>query len=451
MPYSYTLNSDPYGTTTAFTGVAGGNHIIKIKDDNGCITTKPVVIANDPPINMNITVDPASCNGSPDGKIYFSATGGSGVFQYSIDGNNFQQADSFIVSVPNITGTVRDNKGCTATQTVTVPLNIVVSVFIGNDMSICEGTTHQFNTQGSAATYSWNPDPTLSATNIKNPVASPTTTTTYYVTATQDICVVKDTITISVIPAPVANAGADSSICYGKTIQLNGSGGDTYAWSPSSQVNPPNGQNPSVKPTQTMNFYLDVFDVNGCKSLKKDTVFIEVVPAIQAFAGKDTSVGIGQPVQLIGLDLGNSGVTGYEWSPPTGLNDPNIQNPIAIINQDITYTLTLTTPEGCSGSDQILIRAFEGPEIYVPSGFTPNNDGKNDILRAFPVGMKEFRYFRVFNRWGEMIFSTPDYNRGWDGTIRGAKQGTGAFIWTAEAVDYRGNVISRRGTVTLIR
>jgi gliding motility-associated-like protein len=451
QPYNFTIDNGSYGPSGSFNAVTGGNHIIKIKDQNGCITTRPVVINNDPPINLNITVDPASCNGSPTGKIYLTASGGSGIFQYTIDGNNFQSADSFIVSVPNVTGTVKDNKGCTASQTVTVPLNILVSVFIGNDTTICEGTTHQFNTQGNAQNYTWQANPTLSATNIKNPVASPVTTTTYYVTATQDICIVKDTITISINPAPVANAGIDTSICAGKTINLEGSGGVAYSWTPASAVINPTAQNPSIKPQQTMNFYLEVTDANGCKSLKKDTVLVDVVPAVQAFAGKDTLVGIGQPVQLIGLDLGNSGVTSYVWSPPTGLDDPNIPNPVATISQDIIYTLTLTTPEGCEGTDQILIRAFEGPEIYVPSGFTPNGDGKNDILRAFPVGMKEFRYFRVFNRWGEMIFSTPNYNRGWDGTIRGAKQATGSFIWTAEAVDYRGNVISRKGVVTLIR
>ncbi len=450
-PYTYSIDNGSYVATPSFTGVTGGSHTINIKDDNGCITSRPVTVANDAPITLDITVDPASCNGSPEGKIYFTASGGSSDFTYSIDGTNFQVEDSFIVYNPNITGIVKDSKGCTASETVTVPLNIAVFVNAGNDTTICEGTSFTMNAQGNASSFVWEPDPSLSNVNILNPVASPLTSTTYYVTATQDICVVKDTINVMVRTAPVANAGPDSSICLGRTIQLSGSGGVNYVWTPNAQMVNPDGPNPSVSPNQTTDYYLTVIDANGCSSLKQDTVRVTIVPSVQAFAGEDMSVGIGQPVQLNGVDLANTGVTIYEWSPPIGLSDPNIPNPIATIDNDITYTLTLTTPQGCQGTDQITIRAFEGPEIYVPTGFTPNGDGKNDVLRAFPVGMVEFRYFKIFNRWGQMIFSTPDPNRGWDGTINGLKQPTGTFVWVVEAVDFNGNVFSRRGTVTLIR
>ncbi len=450
-PYTYAINNGSYVSNPVFTGVAGGSHDIRIRDENGCTVNKTVTVNNDPPLTLNITVDPESCNGSSEGKIYFNASGGSGMLQYSIDGINFQSADNFIVTNSNVTGVVRDSKGCSASQSVTVPLNIAVFVNAGNDTTICEGSSFQLNTQGNAATYVWQAAPSLSATNIKNPVASPVSTATYYVTATQDICIVKDTITVFVNPAPVANAGPDTSICLGRTIELAGSGGVVYNWLPANSVITPGVANPSVKPTQTTNYYLQVIDANGCASLKYDTVRVGIVASIQAFAGRDTSVGIGQPLQLIGVNLGSANITSFVWAPPTGLSDPNIANPVATLNYDITYTLTLTTAEGCEGTDQIVIRAFAGPEIYVPSGFTPNSDGKNDLLRAIPVGMKTFHYFKVFNRWGELIFSTADYNRGWDGTIRGLKQSTGTYIWIAEATDFRGNKVARRGSVTLIR
>ncbi|MBL7747046.1 MAG: gliding motility-associated C-terminal domain-containing protein, partial [Chitinophagaceae bacterium] len=94
---------------------------------------------------------------------------------------------------------------------------------------------------------------------------------------------------------------------------------------------------------------------------------------------------------------------------------------------------------------------YKGPEIYVPSGFTPDGNGLNDMLRPIPVGIKEFRFFRLFNRWGQLVFTTPDPRRGWDGRINGVPQPSGTFIWMAEAIDYKGNLITRKGTVTIIR
>jgi gliding motility-associated-like protein len=151
------------------------------------------------------------------------------------------------------------------------------------------------------------------------------------------------------------------------------------------------------------------------------------------------------------VDLGNSGASIYQWLPAQGLNNANIANPIATLNADLTYTLKLSTPEGCEGFDQVTVKVFMEPEIYVPTGFTPDGNGKNDILRAIPVGIKKFNYFRVFNRWGEMVFSTSDERSGWDGKVGGKEQATEVFVWIAEGIDYKGNKIFRRGTTTLIR
>ncbi|HEX6334148.1 MAG TPA: choice-of-anchor L domain-containing protein [Flavisolibacter sp.] len=449
-PYTYSTTGSSYSANNTFT-VNGGTHMVYVKDANGCVTSHSLTVPVDPQINMNVTLNPNLCSGQSDGMIYVSANGGSGQFQYSIDGTNFQPVDSFLVSTSPVTVTVQDNKGCTATQNVTIPLNDSVFVNAGNDLTICEGTSIQINTTHNASNFTWQAAPTLSSTSIPNPTASPVTTTTYYVTATKGFCTSRDTITVSVNPAPIANAGPGDSVCSGRTVFLQGSGGTGYQWFPAGQVDNPTSANPSVKPLQTTSYFLQVTDANGCTSLKYDTVTIKVVPAIQAFAGNDTFVAINQPLQLLAMDLGNSGVTGYTWSPPFGLSDPNIANPVATLDRDILYTVTLTTPEGCEGTDQVLVKVFLGPEIYVPTAFTPNGDGRNDVLRPIAVGMKEFHYFRVYNRWGEMIFSTNDPDRGWDGTIAGSKQATGTYIWILEAVDFRGNLVQRKGTSTLIR
>jgi gliding motility-associated-like protein len=87
----------------------------------------------------------------------------------------------------------------------------------------------------------------------------------------------------------------------------------------------------------------------------------------------------------------------------------------------------------------------------VPSGFTPNGDGHNDILRAIPIGIKEFKFFAVYNRWGQLVFYTTNAVSGWDGKFNGALQNAGAYVWVTEGIDYQGITIDRKGVAVLIR
>ncbi|HEU0064453.1 MAG TPA: gliding motility-associated C-terminal domain-containing protein, partial [Flavisolibacter sp.] len=143
--------------------------------------------------------------------------------------------------------------------------------------------------------------------------------------------------------------------------------------------------------------------------------------------------------------------TDITWSPGIGLNNSFIKNPLATLNSDITYVVTGRTAEGCEASDDISIKVFAQANLFVPTAFTPNGDGLNDVLKVIPVGIKELKFFNVYNRWGELVFTTKDYMKGWDGKVSGMLQGTFTFVWIAEGIDYKGNTIMRKGTVTLIR
>ena len=94
---------------------------------------------------------------------------------------------------------------------------------------------------------------------------------------------------------------------------------------------------------------------------------------------------------------------------------------------------------------------YKGPDVYVPTGFTPNADGKNDQFKPIPVAIKQLGYFRIFNRWGQLMFSTTKLNEGWNGKFAGIDQSGGIYVWMIQAITKDNQVINKKGTVALIR
>jgi gliding motility-associated-like protein len=188
---------------------------------------------------------------------------------------------------------------------------------------------------------------------------------------------------------------------------------------------------------------------NGCSS---DTAINTIrINAIVLHATNDTIIIKDQPLQLnVGAAYTGTSTLNYNWSPATGLNDPAIAMPIAILQDDQRYIVTVQTAEGCVAVDTVNVTIFKGSAIYVPSGFTPNNDGLNDVLRPRYIGIRTLGYFIVYNRWGQQIFTTASMTAGWDGTLKGALQ-EGTFVWIVAATDYAGKKYQLKGTVTIVR
>ena len=192
-------------------------------------------------------------------------------------------------------------------------------------------------------------------------------------------------------------------------------------------------------------FTLMTYTGKGCK----DTLFRPfTIFDNKSFAGRDTVAAFGEPVHL---DARGEPNMQYNWSPSIGLDHSDIEKPTATLDRDQRYQLNTVTEKGCKKESKILIKRYAGPELYVPTAFTPNNDGLNDRLKVVPVGIQSFGYFAVYDRWGQLIYRTTNYNEGWDGTFRGTKQPSATFVYVTEAIDYRGKRLFRKGTVTLLR
>jgi gliding motility-associated-like protein len=185
--------------------------------------------------------------------------------------------------------------------------------------------------------------------------------------------------------------------------------------------------------------------IDGCKDtiIRPFTIYDN-----KAMAGKDTIAASNEPVQLNARGGAN---VNYSWSPALGLSNVAIENPVAILDREQVYRLDAITDKGCDSHSRILIKRFNGPELYIPGAFTPNKDGLNELLKVFPVGIRSFNFFAVYNRYGQQVFYTTNYSEGWDGTYKGEKLASGAFVAYSTAVDYRGNPLIKKITVMLIR
>ena len=448
--YQYSINGVNYQSGNSFS-VAAGAYTVYVKDGAGCIKTDNIVINQPAALGLTVLTENASCNGGADGKITVTGQGGTSGYVYSIDGTTFQSSNVFQVLRSNYVVTIKDANGCTATTNTVVGLTNNLSLSLSGDTTICQGTSAGLFATTNATQITWSNANTLNNASVPNPIASPIDTTKYVVTVMLGACSIKDSLVVNIMPAPVANAGMNDEICFGQGYVLQGNGGITYEWSPATYFNNNislTAQNPGITPLQTIQYSLTVTDANGCRSLMPATVTITVTPPIKVIAlPGDTVVAKGDVVQL----RATSPVTNYIWSPAIGLDNSARQNPIATIDRDIAYEVTAYTAAGCKGSDTIKIKVFNGPEVYVPTGFTPNGDGKNEFLAPFPVGIKEVRYFRVYNRWGQLVFQTTRLSHGWDGKVEGKWQPMDTYVWALEVVTKENKVIRKRGTSILIR
>ena len=158
---------------------------------------------------------------------------------------------------------------------------------------------------------------------------------------------------------------------------------------------------------------------------------------------------VGKPISLIEQRVGKT----YEWIPSTGLDNPASATPLLTPTTEQFYKVKVKNNAGCVTVDSLLVRIFDEHDIYIAGGFTPNNDGKNDKVFPFLVGINSFHYLKIFNRWGNLVFQTTsvDPQMGWDGKYQGRDQPADTYTWVVEAEGNSGKVFRKSGSLILIR
>jgi len=443
--------SSSQNPTYTYTQTGIKNVRLIVTNSKGCIDTlsQDISILDKPPISVRFK-DTLICKGDT---MQLHAVG-NGNFSWTPVSNIINEnTPDPLVYPPGTTKYIvqLDDNGCINRDTVQVRVVDFVTLSAGADTVICLTDSVRLSATGDGLHYSWTPASTIGNPNIPNPMARPASTTTYQVVATIGRCTATDDVKVTTIPYPKANAGNDTAVCFKTSAQLHAiMNGSSFTWSGTSTLDNPTSLNPVASPRNTSSYVLSVFDNKGCPKPGRDTVTITVFPKVNAFAGNDTAVVVGQPLQF-----NASGGEAYSWSPRTSLNRDDINNPIGLYNgsfDSITYRVLVTDANNCSDSDFIKVAVFRtNPQIFVPTAFTPNSDGKNDVFRPIAVGITKIEYFRVFNRWGQLVFSTTTDEYGWDGKIGGKDQATGTFVWLVKGVDYTGKAVFAKGTVTLIK
>jgi gliding motility-associated-like protein len=181
----------------------------------------------------------------------------------------------------------------------------------------------------------------------------------------------------------------------------------------------------------------------GCGSDEVERIF--TLQQAIASAGKDSMVLANMPFQLNGNANGS-----IKWVPSIGLNNDAIANPTSTLMQSQMYTMEVVTSAGCTARDSVQFTVLNDATIFVPNAFTPNGDGRNDIFIPHYVGIKKLHYFSVFNRWGGLVFTTSNLDRGWNGVEKGNKSGVGTYVWIVSAEDINGRKIQQKGSVTKV-
>jgi gliding motility-associated-like protein len=373
ISYSWTPNvtipniSNPFVKPSLTT-----NYILTVTDANGCFDKDTVKITVNPLPNANAGPDVAICFG---GSIGLNASGG---VQYLWTPNidltsdiiNNPTANPTITSTYNVL--ITDANGCKKSDNLIVTVNPLPIANAGNDTTVCLFDNAQLQASGGLV-YQWSPATNLSNSVISNPLANPTVFTTYTVLITDgNGCTAQDDVIITQYQLPTADAGVDVEICINDTIQLIGSGGISYQWSPSNFLNDDTLANPFANPNVSTTFTLIVTDINTCKD--DDEVFIKVNPLPNANAGLDQIICSNTSALL----KASGGIT-YLWSPPTFISDINNPTTIATPPTPQYFSVLVTDTNGCIKSDSLFV------DMLFPFSIGSANDtcvcfGENIVL-----------------------------------------------------------------------
>lgn len=418
--------------------------------DDDCVTTQEVTVYADPVVGLTVAPEEI-CEGE---EVTFTA---SGADTYVFDVPGITSGDPYTPTTTGtttytVTGTV-DATGCEATASVDVLVNPTPVVTAStDDDEVCFGDAMTL-TGGGAATYVWD----MGVTNGVPFTPGPIGPITYTVIGTSDAgCTNTASISIEVIDCEPVFAGFtfDNNICVGDCIAFTdtsigttvnswewdfGGGGDPLT---SSEQNP---ANVCFNTVGDFNISLTITSLYGQVSTATHTITVNELPELTV--KRDTIIELGGKADIIATSTIDGDFT---WKPDDHVECPTCPITTASPIDSTRYTVLIIDENGCTDEDEVLVLVNFVKGVGVPSAFSPNGDGNNDILYVKGLGLAAVNLI-VYNRYGEVVFETSDQNIGWDGTFKGRDENPGVFTWVLHYDFVTGDKGFQRGNTTLIR
>lgn len=420
---SYTYTNATYSwntgaTTSSIQPTASGSYILRTLVD-GCPGSDTINVTYKPTPVVSFGADRSLCQG--DSIVLTAIAGPTATYSWSTGELN----DTITAKNTGTFWLVVTENGCTATDTFDLVVNPYPLIHLGPDISVCQGIPVILKSSDVylSPIYSWSTGATTASINV-------TTSGSYTLTITQGGCTSKDDINVTIKPNPIVNLGPDDYFCSGSTYSLSSPqpAGANYIWSTGSTAN-----GISV---YASGLYGLVVTNNGC--IGSDSIQLDQIRVPSVNLGPDTILCQSYVMQLA-VD-GDQAM--YLWS--NGTNGTSY-----IISQPGTVWVTITNVCGIA-TDTIQV-AYRFCDIWLPNAFTPNGDGRNDLMRVRgTLGSYSDYKFLVFNRWGVNIFASDDINKGWDGFYNNEEQAIGTYYYIMNCklngVDY-----NMQGSFELIR
>ena len=327
------------------------------------------------------------------------------------------------------------------------------TVYLGGNRLICQFDTLHINASVfppwyGAYSYSWAPPTNLDNTTGSTVVYSGNTTSNVVLTvSTPAGCTAKDSALVTVLPGNFITDLPSQSFCPHQTatlVPVSTIAGVTYHWYPSLYLNDSLSSSPVISPISTTVYTIVATTINGCTDTASFTA--NVFPDAVINLGDSVTLFPGESYHIVPT----TNCSSFSWFPPEGLSSIAVPDPVATPDVSTQYVVTATTENGCVVKDSISIYVSAESILGMPNAFTPGT-GDNKEYRIFLRGAANINHFRIYNRWGNLVFETKDINKGWDGSWKGAPQPFGVYIYEIEAVTSAGRTFKKTGNLTLLR
>jgi len=424
---------------------AAGTYQVVVSN-GGCSATGDVTISTNQVLDMTATVTDITCN-VPKGKIEVTPSGGAAPYTFYIgntsNGNNnvFDNLDAGLYAIG-----VEDNAGCRLSRSFEVKTDPVTGLSASAVVTSpsCYGDGNgaisiQVNSGTGPFEYA------LQGGSYKtSPIFSDLSAGSYVVSVRNAFCTVD-------VPA-VLTAPNELKMTYTKTdeycsrqdglvdaVAIGGTPPYSYYWD-----NVPVSAN--ITGLQAGTYELMVTDQQNCSQQITVTLDDITLPPV-LITNNDTTINIGESVQLHAVNA-----TDYAWTPATGLSCINCAEPVATPRQTTTYTVTTPTGKNCSKTDVVTVIVTFNNSLYVPTAFTPNKDGVNDRFVVKTKGVAVYN-IQIFNRWGQLVFSSNNVSDHWDGKFKEQLQPAGSYVYMVSYSFFgqENKMLKQKGTLTLVR